>query len=198
MIYATGVAEALRTLGYVCMRKGDYAEAMTQLLEALPLARALSHEACLADTLDGIGSVLAQLGQLPEALTCMYEQLEVATRLNDPDASATRTTTWPTSTTRRRSMRRRRRFCARTMPSPPRRETNGSSVWQRPTWPTFLCRLETPPGALDLGHSALNLSRAAGLEALEPYAACIVGLIYMTLKQFDKAVAMLHGGAWGR
>ena len=35
---------------------------------------------------------------------------------------------------------------------------------------------------------------AAGLEALEPYAACIVGLIYMTLKQFDKAVDA-HGGA---
>jgi signal transduction histidine kinase len=81
--YHAGIAYSLRTQGYINQRLGDYPLGMTQLLKARGIFESLQLDDGLADTLDGLAGIHFQIGNHPEALNCMYQQLEVAQRIGD-------------------------------------------------------------------------------------------------------------------
>ncbi len=81
--YDLGLAESLRSLGYLDFRLGNYPRSFSQSLEARQLFESLEHLEGLSDALDIIASVYAGIGNLPDALAATYKQLDAAERARD-------------------------------------------------------------------------------------------------------------------
>lgn len=82
--YEAGLAYGLRTQGYLNQRSGNYPLGLTQLLQAQPLCESLGLDDGLADVLDGIAGIYAQINEYAESLNLMLQQLKVAERTGDP------------------------------------------------------------------------------------------------------------------
>lgn len=78
-----GMAYSLRTMGYLNQRFGNYDLGLAQLLDALAIFEPLDLYDGLADVFDGIAGIYGQIGNLPEALTYMYKQLDAAKSIGD-------------------------------------------------------------------------------------------------------------------
>lgn len=76
------IAGALRVLGLIAWRKGDYAEAERAYREALELGEGVLD--LRAILLDGLGLILAHRGAYSEAETCYQEALASNERSGDP------------------------------------------------------------------------------------------------------------------
>lgn len=86
--YQAGMAYSLRTQGYLNQRLGNYALGLTQLHKAREICETLQLHDVLPDVLDGIAGIHFQIGDLPEALSGIYTQLDAAQRTGKPDLIA--------------------------------------------------------------------------------------------------------------
>ncbi len=82
------LAYSLRTQGYINQRLGEYPRGLAQLLQAQDIFEPRQVFDGLADVLDGIAGIYYQIGDFPEALRLILQQLAAAQRSGDQRRSA--------------------------------------------------------------------------------------------------------------
>lgn len=86
--YMTGLADNAYNRGLFAFRRGDYREALEQLLAALPLFEEASYPAGEANALSLLSAIYLRLGDLAEALSYQLRGQRVCEKLDDSRALA--------------------------------------------------------------------------------------------------------------
>ncbi len=81
-------ADATRKLGSVCLRRGDYSQALGYLQRSLQISEQINDKAGIAGSLGNMGAVLRNLGEFPQALECFGKALSIDEELDNKSGLA--------------------------------------------------------------------------------------------------------------